>query len=138
MSEKEWEVLLDRSPGDPELRLLFATWLQDECDDVPHADFHRWLIAESKWPTSTPLNREEIGWYWSHEPITDPVKHATLGPWAEEHLPRLRWLYPTRRAAEDALFLAWKCWKAALKAAPQGDDEQTTDTKEGRKRGPST
>ncbi len=115
MAESEWELLLDRSPGDPELRLLFATWLQDEQDDIAQAEFQRWFAAEGKWPTSTPLNKEETGWcwYWSPEQITDPVKHATLGPWADKHMPRMRWLFRTRRAAEETLFTAWKAWRAS-------------------------
>jgi hypothetical protein len=114
MSEKKWELLLDLSPGDPELRQVFATWLQDELEEIPFAEFQRWLVAESKWPTNTPLNREETGWcwYWNQDSETEPVKHATLGPWAKEHMPHTRWLYPTRRAAEEAVFTAWKLWQA--------------------------
>ena len=119
MSETQWENLLDKSPGDVDLRRAYATWLQDEVDDVRRADFQRWLASEEKWPTNKPLNREEVGWawYWSQEPITDPARHATLAPWALSHMPRIRWLYATRRAAEDALYQAWLSWQGETKIA---------------------
>jgi uncharacterized protein (TIGR02996 family) len=128
MTEKEWDRLLDTNPGDGDLRLAYAIWLQDETDDLARAEFHRWLIEQQKWPTNRPINHDEKGWswYWSYQP-RDPAKHATLGQWALKHMPRRRWLYRTRRAAEDTLYEAWRSWRA-------GDSPQPEKKKPQRKR----
>lgn len=111
MTESEWDKLLDATPGDRDLRRAYATWLQDEADEPLRASFQFWMADENKWPTPKPLNEMEQGWAWYYQmEITEPAKHATLGHWALDLMPRSRWLYPTRREAEDILYLAWQTW----------------------------
>jgi hypothetical protein len=120
MTEAEWNKLLDASPGDRELRQAYATWLQDEADNAARARFEFWLAEEGKWPTPKPLNQDEKGWAWYYQlEITEPVMHATLGAWALDHMPRVRWLYPTRREAEDVLYQAWEKWFPTQQKEPR-------------------
>jgi hypothetical protein len=122
MNQQQWDALLDATPEDTELRQAYATWLQDEQDQQALADFQRWLAFEEKWATNRPLNPEEQGWcwYWSHEPVSEPAKHATLGPWALDHMPKVRWLFPSRQKAEEELFRAWCGWTEGKKPKKKG------------------
>lgn len=50
MTQKDWDKLLDKSPSDCDLRLAYATWLQDELDDIRAADFQRWMVSSHIFP----------------------------------------------------------------------------------------
>ncbi len=138
MIEDDWHALLDRAPGDMDLRQGFAAWLQDEADELARAEFQRWLAEEEKWPTNKPIDAAEQGWawYWSQEPITEPARNATLAPWSLDHMPKVRWLYPTRRAAEEVVFQAWLSWRRQTEQA--GKKTARTPAKKKRPRKKST
>ena len=78
MTEAEWNKLLDASPGDRELRRAYATWLQDEADDVAHARFQLWLADEDKWPTPPMLPAQRVRWRWiSAKRMPRPISSST-------------------------------------------------------------
>lgn len=58
---------LDESPGDLELRLVYADWFEEQ-GRLSVARFHRWLAKEKKWPAFVPhypvLGMAAPAWKW--------------------------------------------------------------------------
>lgn len=116
MTQAEWDKLIDAKPGDPELRAFYATWLQDEQDDFDLAEFQRWLIDKNKFPINKLANNDdgEKCWAW-HSDINKTYQHLpdVLPTEICDHMPNVRWAYPTRAEAETVVFEAWKKMRGA-------------------------
>ena len=74
MNDADWLKLLQAGPEDAELKLAYATWLQDEADRPLEAEAWRWLVREGKRPQrSSGWDPEFWFWYTADDMETGPV-----------------------------------------------------------------
>ena len=102
MTDADWLKLLQASPDDAEVKLGYATWLQDDADRPLEAEAWRWLVASGRRPSC------RAGWWWSTKAAKE--HEHTVIPAALWWLTRQRlWMpsYPTRLDAERDLVSAY-------------------------------
>lgn len=108
ITENDFQATLDVNPEDHHTRLVFADWLEEQCD--PRADGYRALGAKGH----RPANWQGF-WGWMNESLfpeyreEQPVGSVLPDDWYAE-LPRggqFAVEHDTRRQAEDAAAIAF-------------------------------
>jgi uncharacterized protein (TIGR02996 family) len=112
-SREALERTLDASPWDTLTRRVLADLL-DDAGGHARARMLRWTAGERKWPhhhPAPPKGRQvPFPWVWTCEAgLPECLPHAGLPRLLCKLMGFREWqAYPSRRAAEDALFAAWQ------------------------------
>lgn len=125
MTRDGWYKIIENDLENNENRLMFAVWLQDDEDDLPYAEFQRWLVDKRIHPLHYPATYarpilppgEYRSWDWRSDIVgggsADISKRVLL------ELPLVRVLseyisppenyreFTSLRQAEEELFKVW-------------------------------
>ena len=133
MTRDDWEALLDRRRTDWELRLAYATWLQDEAGDTAAAEAQRYLAERRKAPARSSVWRKARKgrpyWVWCSERFRRECARGlrmftAVATLADNVFDRLTyhpsrasrgwWVrYETRREAEEDFVRAYRASRGA-------------------------